>query len=155
MRLRFLFLNLREIIKWVLHSSAVSLVFVLTIFMLSNYNAFVLVFRLFPIFFFDFFQECYQSVKHFGSRSELTFCQSWSGYKLFAKTTKDWSRFFVIVFEEAYFDSVDFVMKITPPTYSKLNKTWGGHYFLALCRCLDPVQFITTTTQHHHSQNQW
>ena len=32
-----------------------------------------------------FFQEYHQSVKQFGSRSSLTFCQAWSGSKLFAK----------------------------------------------------------------------
>ena len=37
------------------------------------------------IFFKNFFQEHYQSVKQFGSRSGLTFCQSWSGSKLFPK----------------------------------------------------------------------
>ena len=31
-----------------------------------------------------FFQELYQSVKQFGSRSGLTFYQSWHGSKLFA-----------------------------------------------------------------------
>ena len=31
------------------------------------------------------FQEHYQSVKRFGSRSGPTFCRSWSGSKLFAK----------------------------------------------------------------------
>ena len=36
-------------------------------------------------FFEKFFQECYQSVKQFGSRSGPTFCQAWSGSKLFAK----------------------------------------------------------------------
>ena len=32
-----------------------------------------------------FFNEHYQSVKQFGSRSGLTFCRAWSGSKLFAK----------------------------------------------------------------------
>ena len=32
-----------------------------------------------------FFQELYQSVKQFESRSEPMFCRSWSGSKLFAK----------------------------------------------------------------------
>ena len=32
-----------------------------------------------------FFQEHYQSVKLFGSRPDLTFCQSWYRFKLFAK----------------------------------------------------------------------
>ena len=32
-----------------------------------------------------FFQEYYQSVKQFGSRSGPTFCRGWSGSKLFAK----------------------------------------------------------------------
>ena len=31
------------------------------------------------------FQEHYQGVKQFGSRSGPTFCRSWSGFKLFAK----------------------------------------------------------------------
>ena len=36
-------------------------------------------------FFKRFFQEHYQSVKRFGSRSGLTLCLSWYGFKLFAK----------------------------------------------------------------------
>ena len=36
-------------------------------------------------FFKKFFQERFQSVKHFGSRSGPTLCRSWSGSKLFAK----------------------------------------------------------------------
>ena len=35
-----------------------------------------------------FFQEHYQNVKPFESRSEPTFCQSWSGSKLFAKVIR-------------------------------------------------------------------
>ena len=32
-----------------------------------------------------FFQKYHQSIKQFGSRSGLTYCQAWSGSKLFAK----------------------------------------------------------------------
>ena len=40
----------------------------------------------FKIYFFKkFFQEHYQSVKQFGSKSGLTFCWSWSWSRLFAK----------------------------------------------------------------------
>ena len=40
-------------------------------------------------FFKKFFQEYHQSVKQFGSRSGPTFCQAWSGSKLFAKLPAD------------------------------------------------------------------
>ena len=36
------------------------------------------------------FREHYQSVKRFGSRSEATFCRSWSGCKLFAEVIDDY-----------------------------------------------------------------
>ena len=39
-------------------------------------------------FFKTFFQEHYQSVKRFGSRSGPMFCLSWSGSKLFAKVIR-------------------------------------------------------------------
>ena len=45
------------------------------------FHAFVVVCWLFK----KFFQEHYQSVKWFESRSGPTFCRSWSGYKLFTK----------------------------------------------------------------------
>ena len=35
--------------------------------------------------FWHFFQEHYQSVQQFGSRSGCTFCQSWARFKLFVK----------------------------------------------------------------------
>ena len=41
-------------------------------------------------FFEKFFQEYYQSVKQFGSRSDPTFCRAWSGSKLFAKVISRW-----------------------------------------------------------------
>ena len=43
-------------------------------------------------FFKKFSQEYYQSVKRFGSRSEPTFCQSWSGSKLFPKVISRWQK---------------------------------------------------------------
>ena len=55
--------------------------------MLGNYSCFCC--RLLTFFKMNFFkkifQEHYQSVKQFGSRSGPMFCQSWSGSKLFAK----------------------------------------------------------------------
>ena len=41
------------------------------------------------IFFEKFSQELYQSVKQFGSKLGLTFCQARSGFKLFAKLAAD------------------------------------------------------------------
>ena len=39
-----------------------------------------------------FFQDRYQSVKHFESRSGTTLCPSWSGSKLFAKVINGWQK---------------------------------------------------------------
>ena len=60
---------------------------VLTLCMLGNFSCFCCrLLTFFKINFFQkFFQEHYQSVKLFGSRSGPTFCRSWSGSKLFAK----------------------------------------------------------------------
>ena len=33
----------------------------------------------------NIFKNFYQKLKQFGSRSDMTFCQDWSGSKLFAK----------------------------------------------------------------------
>ena len=73
------FINLKALLQFSL----------LTICMLGNFPCFycrLLTFFEFH-FFKNFFQEHYQSVKQFGSRSgtDLTFCQSRSGSKLFAK----------------------------------------------------------------------
>ena len=43
-------------------------------------------------FFKKFFQEHYQWVKRFGSKSGPTFCRSWSGSKLFAKVISRWQK---------------------------------------------------------------
>ena len=57
---------------------------------LRNFCA-IFVIWLFKIKFFKkLFQEHYQSVKQFGCRSGPTFCQSWSGSKLFAKVISRW-----------------------------------------------------------------
>ena len=56
----------------------------LTLCMLSNFSCILLSADFFNISFFEkFFQEHHQSVKLFESRSGPTFCQSWSGSKLF------------------------------------------------------------------------
>ena len=75
-----------------LQQTTVSAVFVagrecLTLCMLGNFSCFVVVCRLFfkINFFKKFFQEHYQIVNGFGSRSGSTFCRSWSGYIMFAK----------------------------------------------------------------------
>ena len=53
--------------------------------MLQNCLCFsVVIYQIFFKFSKKFFQERYQSVKQFGSRSDLMLCQSWSGPKLFA-----------------------------------------------------------------------
>ena len=49
--------------------------------MSSSVNLFKFIFN-----FLNFFQEHYQGVKRFGSRSGLAFCRVWSGGKLYAKT---------------------------------------------------------------------
>ena len=43
-------------------------------------------------FFKNFFQEHYQSIERFGSRSGPTFCQCWSGSKLFVKVISRWQK---------------------------------------------------------------
>ena len=56
--------------------------------MLGNFSwSFCRLLTFFKIFFFSkkIFQEHYQSVKQFGSRSGPTFCRSWSGSELFVK----------------------------------------------------------------------
>ena len=61
--------------------------------MLGNFSFFCCrLLTFFKINFFEkFFQEHYQSVKQFGSRSGPTLCRSWSGSKLFAKViNKKW-----------------------------------------------------------------
>ena len=59
----------------------------LTLCMMGNFTCFCCrLLTFFKInFLIKFFQEHYQSVNQFGSRSGLKFCQSWSGSKLFAK----------------------------------------------------------------------
>ena len=59
----------------------------LTLCMLDNFACFFVVcgFCFFIDFFKNIFQEYYQSVKRFGSRSGLTFFGAWSWFKLFAK----------------------------------------------------------------------
>ena len=51
------------------------------------FNRLLLIFKIH--FFEKFIQECHQRVKQFGSRSGLTFCQAWSGSKLFAKVLSE------------------------------------------------------------------
>ena len=55
--------------------------------MLDNFSYFccLLTFLKLNLNFQKFFHKHYQSVKQFGSRSGRTFCQPWSGSKLFAK----------------------------------------------------------------------
>ena len=61
---------------------------ILTICMLGNFSRYF--WRLLIFFKIEFCKKCYlQGIKHFGSRSDPTFCLAWSGSKLFARLLAD------------------------------------------------------------------
>ena len=65
----------------------------LTLCMLGNFTCFFVICSFFKtIFSKKIFPEYHQSVKQFGSRSGPTFCQAWSGSKLFAKVISKWQK---------------------------------------------------------------